>query len=175
MSERFINEEYMVEESEANKRFAKGERREDYADAWKATGRVVLIGLPGSGKQALADQLALQTGLQPLVPGDADQAVAALAGDPALIVLDDRLVEDPAVQPHIHGSGKVFYLMADTRTLADRLVERGERDDSEATWRELSSRLATMEPVFYSVLHFIIQAAATPQEMVEDAMGKIAL
>lgn len=167
-----INEKVAVENEKASKGFSKGERREDYADSWKGTGNVVLVGLPGSGKAKLASLLAERTGQEVISPVDAVEAVAALGREKTIVVLADELVEDDSVQPQIHGAGKVFYLMADSNTLSARVAERG-GSDRESLWREMSARLAIMEPVFYSVLHFIMQATETPESLVEDALEKI--
>lgn len=173
MTKIMINEYYDVEDADATKAFGKGEKREDYADAWRDSGNIVLIGLPGSGKAAMAEILAERTG-QPLMnPADAEEAVQTLGGENGVIVLDDRLVEDQAVQPVIHGSGKVFYLMADSNTLSQRVAELDGAEDRESLWQEMSARLAVMEPVFYSVLHFILQAAQPQEELVEDALEKV--
>ncbi len=112
-----INEKVAVENEKASKGFSKGERREDYADSWKGTGNVVLVGLPGSGKAKLASLLAERTGQEVISPVDAVEAVAALGREKTIVVLADELVEDDSVQPQIHGAGKVFYLMADSNTL----------------------------------------------------------
>jgi len=168
-----IKEEYGVEDAGAAKGFARGERREDYADPWRETGNVVLIGLPGSGRSELARLLAGRTDKGVLTPPDARTAVEALQGQGAIIVLDDPLVDDPEVQPLVHGAGKVFYLMADTRLLSDRVAEREGLEDAEALWRRLSARLAEVEPTFYGVLHFILQATQRPEELVDDALKKI--
>lgn len=172
MTKYLINEQYDVDEADANKAFGKGEKREDYADAWKNTGNAVLIGLDGSGKAELAQALADQTGLEMVVPTKIDDAVAALKGNEQIIVLNDALVEGPEVQALIHASGKVFYLMVDSNTLATRVAEREGVEDQEQLWRDLSARLALMEPVFYSVLHFILQPKPA-EEMVQDALEKI--
>jgi hypothetical protein len=153
MAKYLINEAYEVEESGAAKGFARGERRGDYADPWRETGNVILIGLPGSGRAELAGLLAERTGQPALAPRDAGAAVEALKGRGAIVVLEDRLVDHPEVRPLIHGAGKVFYLMADTRLL--------------------SGRVAEVEPVFYGVLHFILQGAQSPEELVDDALEKI--
>jgi len=174
MDKYFINETVEVEDAGATRAHGRGECRTDYADAWRDTGNVVLVGLPGSGKAALAEALAGRTGAPVAVPGDAAAAAAALAGRGTIIVLADVLVEDPSVRPLIHGAGKVFYLMADSNTLSARVAEREGAADREALWRELSARLAVMEPVFYEVLHFIVQAGGTPEAMVGDALEKIA-
>lgn len=173
MTKYFINEQYSVEESEARKGFSSGDKREDYADAWKDTGNVVLIGLPGAGKAALAGLISERSGMQILTPGDAETAKGALGAQGQVIVLTDDLVEDSEVQSLIHGSGKVFYLMADSRVLADRMAERESVPSTDDLWREMSARLATMEPVYYGVLHFILQAFQTPEELMSDAMEKI--
>ena len=173
MAKYLINEEYAVEEAGAAKGFARGERREDYADPWRETGNVVLIGLPGSGRAELARLLAGRTDKPVLTPQDAQGATEALQGQGAIIVLRDDLVDAAEVQPLIHGAGKVFYLMADTRLLSGRVAEREGTADAEATWRKLSARLAEVEPTFYGVLHFILQGAQSPKELVDDALEKI--
>ena len=173
MAKYFINQRYEVGESDASREFVRGERREDYADAWQDTGNVILIGLPGAGKAELARLLGERTGLEAVTPESVDQAVEALAPGGRIVVLDDALVADDAVRPLIHGAGKVFYLMADTRLLSGRVAGRDGAEDEEELWRTMSARLAVMEPVFYSVLHFILQGAQPPQEMVDDALEKI--
>lgn len=172
-----IKEVAEVEDAGATRTYGRGERREDYPDAWANTGRIILVGLPGSGRTALAGLLAGRTGLGAVRPADGGEALDALAGPPAIIILDDALVADPGIQPHIHGAGKVFYLMVDSRTLAQRVsrAESGsEPGGTEQEWRDLSARLAVMEPVFYGVLHFILQGANPPEALVEDALEKIA-
>jgi len=173
MTKYMINEQYDVEDADASKGFGKGEKREDYADAWKDTGNAVLIGLPGCGRKVLARLLAERTGMDVAVPGDARAATKALDAKGSIIVLADALVEDASVQPLIHGAGKVFYLMADSKVLSGRVAEGADSPDIESLWRETSARLAVMEPIFYSVLHFIMQAAQAPEDMLEDALEKI--
>lgn len=174
MAKYMINEQYDVEDAGASKGFGKGEKRKDYADAWTDTGNVVLVGLPGSGKAELASLVADRLDLPVEVPETPEEALKVLAGRKQVIVLSDEIVEDREVQPQIHGSGKVFYLMADTNTLSARLAEGGDEQEREQVWRELSMRLSVMEPVFYSVLHFILQAARSPASLVDDALEKIA-
>jgi hypothetical protein len=176
MAKYLINEEYDVQDAGAAKGFARGERREDYADPWRETGNVVLVGLPGSGRGELARLLSGRTDKPVLTPPDARAAAAALRGQGAIIVLDDRLVDNPGVQPLIHGAGKVFYLLADTRLLSGRVAEREGLEGDEAAedlWRRLSARLAEVEPTFYGVLHFILQGVQSPEELVDDALEKI--
>jgi len=174
MAKYLINEQYDVEDAEAKKSFGKGEHRTDYADAWKETGNAILMGLPGSGKAALAALLAERTGMPVVTPSTVETAREALAGEGRIIVLTDDLVEDPSVQPLIHGAGKGFYLMADSNTLSDRVAKRDGIEDRESLWSELSARLAVMEPIFYSSLHFILQAWQGPEAMAEDALEKLA-
>ncbi|BDQ39102.1 hypothetical protein SYK_34620 [Pseudodesulfovibrio nedwellii] len=173
MTKYFINEQYDVQDADASKGFGKGEKREDYADAWKDTGNIILIGLGGSGKKALANLLGGRTGLVVVAPKGVTEAVQVLGAGPRIIVLEDGLVEAAEVQALIHGSGKVFYIMVDSKILSERVADREGVGDTEALWREISARLAVMEPVFYSVLHFIMQGAQSPDELVDDAMEKI--
>lgn len=174
MAKYLINEQYDVEDAGAIKAFGKGESRGDYADAWKETGNAILMGLPGSGKGELAALLAERTGLPVVTPADVEAAREVLTGEGRIIVLTDDLVEDTSIQPLIHSAGKGFYLMADSSTLSDRVAKRDGLEDREALWRELSARLAVMEPIFYSTLHFILQAGQSLETMVEDAMEKLA-
>nr|WP_321256367.1 hypothetical protein [uncultured Pseudodesulfovibrio sp.] len=173
MTKYLINEQYDVQDADASKGFVKGEKREDYADAWKDTGNIILIGLVGSGKKALAELLGEGTGLDVVNPKDVTEAVQVLGSGPRIIVLDDGLVEVAEVQSLIHGAGKVFYLMVDSKVLSERVASRDSVEDSETLWREMSARLAVMEPVFYSVLHFIMQGVQSSNELVDDAMEKI--
>lgn len=174
MTKYLINEQYDVAEADTTKAFGKGEKRTDYADAWKDTGNVILMGLRGSGKSALAELLAERTELPVVTPSNAPEAIEALKSEGQVIVLTDDLVENGEVQPLIHGAGKGYYLMVDSNTLSERVAERENVEDREMLWREMSARLAVMEPVFYSTLHFILQAGQTPEAMVEDALEKIA-
>jgi len=174
MTKHLINEYYEVDDADASKSFAKGEKRTDYADAWKDTGNAILIGLKGSGKVALAELLAERTGMPIVTPTTSDEAVKTFGVEGQIVVLGDELVEDSLVQPLVHGAGKVFYLMADSNTLSDRVAGLEGIDDRETLWREMSARLATMEPIFYSTLHFILQAAQPLDDMVEDTLEKIA-
>ncbi|NDV17889.1 hypothetical protein GO013_00460 [Pseudodesulfovibrio sp. JC047] len=173
MTKNFINEQYNVEDPSASKGFAPGEKRGDYADAWRETGRVVLVGLAGSGKRELARLLAERTGLDVVMPKNGAEAVAVLTGPASVVVLDDVLVEEAEVQSSVHDAGKVFYLMADSRVLSERVATRDGNDDTEALWRLFSARLTVMEPIFYSVLHFILQGSQPVETLVDDAVKKI--
>lgn len=169
-----VNEQVDVNEAEARKDFGKGDKREDYADAWSMAGNVVLIGLPGSGKGDLARLIGEKTQMKVRSSLAVQEAIDALGGENQILVLEDSLVEMPEVQGLIHGAGKVFYLMADSKTLSARVAEREGVEDPEELWRELSARLAVMEPQFYGVLHFILQATESPEELLGDALEKIA-
>ncbi|AMK12207.1 MAG: hypothetical protein AB7E51_04165 [Pseudodesulfovibrio sp.] len=173
MAKYLINEVQEIEDAGAEKRFIKGEKREDYADGWRDTGNVVLLGLPGSGRNELARLLGERTGKPVLVPATPAETAEVLAGSGAIIVLDDGLVDHDDVRHLVHGAGKVFYLLADTRLLSGRVAERDGVEDVEGLWRDLSARLAVVEPVFYSALHFILQGSQAPAELVEDALEKI--
>jgi len=174
MTKHFIDKQYDVEELDAKRSFGRGEKRGDYADAWQDTGNVVLVGLAGSGKSTLAALLSERTGLNVLTPANPEEAVKLLGGSGRIIVLGDELVEDVTVQPVVHGAGKVFYLMTDSQTLSSRVAEGLSDVDAEQLWRDMSARLAVMEPQFYSVLHFILQAGRSPEELLDDTLEKVA-
>ena len=175
MDRYLVNEQFDVEDPDIRRQFGKEKDREDYPDTWKDTGNVILIGLAGSGKAALADLLAERTGLKICAPANREQAVKALKSSRQIVVLADDLVEDHVVQPYIHEAGKVFYFMADSRTLSSRVAERDNVEDKDRLWHEMSTRLAFMEPTFYSVLHFIVQAKLAPEKVLDDTLQKIEL
>ena len=130
--------------------------------------------MAGSGKTELASLLSQRTGQEAATPLTAAEAAKLLQERGRIIALGDELVDLPDVQPLIHGAGKVFYLQADTNTLSARVAERDGVADRESLWRDMSARLAELEPVFYATLHFILQAFDGPESMVDDALEKIA-
>lgn len=166
----FIQKKHDVEESGLTRVFSRGETREDYADAWAGTGNVILVGLPGAGKATLARGIAEASGKDVCEPETVDQALAALARSGGIVVLADDLVREEAVRSVLHGAGKVLYLLRDARSLAESVFRDG--DDFDALWQGTAERLERMEPVFYSVLHFIIQPES-PDEMLQSALEKI--
>lgn len=171
--ERFIKKKIEVQEDDKKQVFAKGERREDYAAAWKTSDRVFLAGLPGAGRQALATMLAQELGMTVEEPADADALRETCAGQPAIVVVRPEFFEDDDLAALMNRSGKVFYMMADAQTLANRVVERDGSDDPEALWETMSQDLARLEPRFMGSLHFILQAANRPGDLVKDALEKI--
>lgn len=169
----FIKEKAEVAESSKTKSFAKGERREDYEAMWQQTGTLLLVGLPGSGRTELGRLLAARLDMPFVQASDACSLDSALENGPGVVVLADALFDEPELIAKINRAGKVFYLMADARTLAQRVAERSEQADLEQVWRSTSARLEEVEPRFMQALHFILQAQNAPEALLEDAVEKV--
>ncbi|GAB7024328.1 hypothetical protein [Salidesulfovibrio brasiliensis] len=170
---KFIKKKYDVEDGEKKKVFAKGEKREDYAAAWKTSDRVFLAGLSGAGRRELAQLLADELNVAVNEPTDDESLRAACAGDPAIVVVGSRFFEDPELAGLMNRSGKVFYMMADAQTLANRVAEREGADQVESVWRNTADELGRVEPSIMGSLHFILQAVNRPGDLLRDALEKI--
>lgn len=170
----FIMEKAEVAEAEKRKTFGKGERREDFAAMWNATGTVLLAGLPGSGRRAVAGLLAERLGLPVRDARDESSLQSAMAGGPSVVVVDDALFDDDSSVAAIGSAGKVFYFMAHAGVLARRIARRTGKDDEEAVRQDVAARLGQVEPRFMQALHFVIQAESSPEEMADDVLEKVA-
>lgn len=174
VTERFIKKKVDVQEAGKARTHGKGEKREDYEAMWNTTGRVLLVGLPGSGRFDLAAILGERLGLPVLTPEKGEAFEAACLREKSIVVVPDTVFDDESLIEKVKGAGKVFYLMTDAQTLTRRVLERsGEVGDEDALWREVSDRLAVLEPRFMSALHFILQGVQTPDALVDDALEKI--
>ncbi|WP_147821981.1 hypothetical protein [Salidesulfovibrio onnuriiensis] len=170
----FIKEKAEVAEADKCRTFGKGERREDFAAMWNATGTLLLAGLPGSGRRALAGILSERLGLPVRDVLDGNSLRDALAGGPSVVVLDDALFDDEASVVAIGGAGKVFYLMADAGVLARRIARQAGREDVETIQQGVAARLEAVEPHFMRALHFILQAGSPSEDLAGDVLEKVA-
>jgi shikimate kinase len=169
----FIKRKQEVSEADKTKVFAKGERREDFADMWSNTGNILLVGLPGSNRVALGRELAARMGIQLCQPADMDALQRDCAEGNRVIVVPTAILEQPENVSFVHGAGKVFYLMADARQLAERLEDRSPSGDADSLWRECARRLEAGQAAFMTALHFIVQASGSVEDMAEDVMEKV--
>ncbi len=169
----FINKKQTVLESDKTKVFVKGDRREDFADMWSETGNILLLGLPGSNRVALGDELASRMGTQLQQPDDMEALRLVCSQGGQVIVVPEVAFSDPEDVSFVHGAGKVFYLMADARSLSERLEKRAPSGDIDAVWRECARQLEVMQPAFMTALHFLVQVSDSVREMADDAMEKI--
>ena len=172
--DRFIKEKAEVEEAELKRSYGKSEKREDYPAGWKKTGNVVLLGLPGSGKALLAKLVSEKTGQKVVAPQTWEDAQKSLEGDNVIVILDDKLVDSPEKGPVVQGAGKVFFLMVDAQTVANRLAARDPGLDQETVWKEMGERLETAQPMFFAMLHFVLQGVRPADQLLGDVMEKLA-
>ncbi|WP_029895786.1 shikimate kinase AroL [Desulfohalovibrio reitneri] len=167
---------------------------------------VFLVGLRGSGKSTIA-RLAAENLGKTFV--DTDARVVEKAGRPiAEIVAEQgwdafRQIEHDTLAEICSDSGQIvatgggivlrednrgllrqngrtYYLLADLKTLADRLEAHPQSDQRPpltelAPEEELRQTLNEREPLYYQVIDGILQASRTPEEIVEDLKEKLRL
>lgn len=160
----FIRKEHHVQEPDKIRLHGGAARRPELPD----TGILYIIGLPGSGKSALAARLAAALGARAAelpLEGAAASLEALLTGPPAVIAVPHKLLTEPALRQRLRQTGRVLYLMADAGSLAARLAEAPE--EREALRQRLARQLAAYEPWFMETLHLLVPAAG-PLDAVAD-------
>lgn len=172
--ERFVKKKQTVLEAEKSKVFCKGERREDFADMWSSTGTILLIGLAGSRREEFGRELASRLTLPFYRAGSMKALEQFCSAGGCVVVVENAVLQDAQSLSFVHAAGKVFYLMAEVETLAGRLMASEGFLQKDAALKHCVTQLALMEPFFMKALHFIIQPSENIQEMVNDAMEKVA-
>ncbi len=137
------------------------------------SGRIIFIGMPGSGRLELAERVAKRLGMRMLAP-ESIASVAeleTLCAKPGvvLVVPCDALRNEP-VRAALRDNGKVFYLMAEVLRMAHRLNQT-----SEPEREAISALFVEMEPLCMMTLHFILQAWKEPEEIVDNVLEMLGL
>lgn len=140
-------------------------------------GIIYIIGLPGSGKSAVAEGLAHELGCPALgLPLDgADEALtrilAAAPTGPAVIEVPHKLLLGEAFRQRLGATGRVLYLMASVEAMAERLAKGPEE---QAQMRERLGRLRTSyEPLIMQTLHLMAPADAPLAEVLADVLERV--
>lgn len=172
-TEGFIKKRVNVEDSNVTMTF--GQKRQ--ASAYDvANGRIFLIGMPGSGRRALAELLAKHYNADVVVP-DTPEAAAfdvnaftACCKETGIIVVPPyQALRDAKVRAAVKESGKVFYLMGEVLRCSHRLgLDDGQRE-------AFATEFAEMEPIFMMTLHNILQGWKEPEELVESVVEQLSL
>jgi shikimate kinase len=137
-------------------------------------GILYVIGLPGSGKTAVAAGLATELGRPALtLPLDgADEALdRILASGQAVVEVPHKLLLGEAFRLRLGATGRVLYLMASVEAMAGRLAKT---PGEQASVRERLGRLRTSyEPLFMQTLHLMAPADAPLAEVLADVLERV--
>lgn len=174
MKEHFIKRKQTVLEENKSKTFCKGDSREDFADMWSNTGMLLLIGLPGSQREELGQELAARLALSVCRVSSMEELEHVCSKEKGIVVVANTILNDAENLSFVHAAGKVFYLMADVQTLVDRRMAQEDGLERNGMLERCAAQLALMEPLFMKALHFIIQPVGDVHKMADDAMEKVA-
>ncbi|OGR39761.1 MAG: hypothetical protein A2051_07805 [Desulfovibrionales bacterium GWA2_65_9] len=140
-------------------------------------GILYIIGLPGSGKSAVAERLAHELGCPALTlpldePGEAlERILAAGPAGSAVVEVPHKLLLGEAFRQRLQSTGRVLYLMASVEAMAERLAKTPEE---QAKVRERLGRLRTSyEPLFMQTLHLMAPADAPLDEVLADVLERV--
>jgi shikimate kinase len=137
-------------------------------------GILYIIGLPGSGKSAVAERLARELGCPALSlpqddPGEALDHI--LASGPAVVEVPHKLLLGEAFRQRLQSTGRVLYLMASVEALAGRLAATPEEQNAV---RERLGRLrSSYEPLMMQTLHLMAPADAPLGEVLADVLERV--
>lgn len=167
----FIRKEHHVEEPDKVRVHGAAQRPE-----LPDSGILYIIGLPGSGKSALAARLAEALGARAAelpLEGAITALDALLAEGPAVVAVPHKLLTEPALRQRLRATGRVLYLMADAGTLAARLA--ADPGEQEQLRQRLARQLAAYEPWFMETLHLLVPALGPLDEVVDMALERARL
>ncbi|UZP68019.1 hypothetical protein N1030_03315 [Desulfovibrio mangrovi] len=169
-TESFIKEKVEVEDANRNLVFGKSKKLDSFDPA---TGRIIFIGMPGSGRLELAQRVAERLNMRVVAPEvvDSVEALDAACADTGIIfILPCEALRDEAIRAAVREKGKVFYLMAEVLRMAYRLNQTS-IPEQEA----ISALFVEMEPLCMMTLHYILQAWKEPEEIVDNVLEMLAL
>lgn len=137
-------------------------------------GIIYLIGLPGSGKSAVAEFLARELGCPAVtLPLDAPDAAldGILSGGPAVVEVPHKLLLGETFRQRLSGTGRVLYLMASVEAIAPRLA--GEPEEQARLRERLGRQRTAYEPWFMQILHLMVPADAPLAEVLPDVLERV--
>ncbi len=141
---------------------------------WEPSGILYLIGLPGSGKSAVAAGLARELGCpaRTLPLDDPDAALEHIFADgPAVVEVPYKLLLGEVFRQRLQSTGRVLYLMASVEAMAQRLATTPEEQEKA---RERLGRLRTAyEPLIMQTLQLMAPADAPLDEVLADVLERV--
>lgn len=156
----FIMRRQDVGDADAVMTVARGGRRPSFDPAAE---RIVILGLPGSGRKRLAELLAERFGMQAATPDDdaAPELVTELCCRTGLVLAAPvSAVRDDKLRACLRDGARVFYMMTNPVRLAAELGLSGE--PGERFCREALE----LETLCMGVLHFLLPDGRTPEQLV---------
>jgi shikimate kinase len=137
-------------------------------------GILYIIGLPGSGKSAVAEGLARELGCaaHTLPLDEPDEALDhILASGQAIVEVPHKLLLGEAFRQRLGATGRVLYLMASVEAMAQR---QADTPGDQAQVRERLGRLRTSyEPLIMQTLHLMAPADAPLAEVLADVLERV--
>ncbi|MFZ5426534.1 MAG: hypothetical protein ACOZEN_06145 [Thermodesulfobacteriota bacterium] len=163
--QKVIRKRFDVEEEDKSMTFRHGET----APIGGSSGNLFFLGLPGSGRRELAQDVAGRLGLRYTEAASAADLDAALAGSgQAVAVTQTSIVESPEAVQAMRASGRVFVLTILPHELAARLGDPSSAGELARKWERL-------EPLMLAAAHFILPLDESFEELAWDAVWKARL
>ncbi len=128
-----------------------------------AAERIVILGLPGSGRRQLAELVAGRFGMQSAAPADdaGPDVVTELCCRTGLVLAAPvSAVRDEALRACLRDGARVFYMMTNPVRLAAELGLSGE------TGERFCREALELETLCMGVLHFLLPDGRTPEQLV---------
>ncbi|XPV75266.1 MAG: hypothetical protein ACNI27_11545 [Desulfovibrio sp.] len=168
--QRMIKKKFEVEDDDHSQAFSHRPPRPDV----DGKGNIYIIGLDGSGKSDLAENLAKELDKKFVVVGDGGVTPrdASEADNTVFAVMEDGF-GNPEDLVLCRKSGKVLYLMAEQMDVINTLVAAG--NDEEKVRADLAQKRESFEPLFMLMLHFIVQGGRSKDELLQDGLEKARL
>ncbi|HEU6438081.1 MAG TPA: hypothetical protein VE028_11575 [Nitratidesulfovibrio sp.] len=130
-----------------------------------AAERIVILGLPGSGRRQLAELVARRFGMQSAAPDDdaGPDVVTELCCRTGLVLAAPvSAVRDEALRACLRDGARVFYMMTNPVRLAAELGLSGE------TGEKFCREALELETLCMGVLHFLLPDGRTPEQLVDN-------
>jgi|GEM_PF-1614578 len=158
----FVMRKQEVGEADAVMTVSRAGRRAPFDPAAE---RIVILGLPGSGRRRLAELVAERFGMQAAAPEDdaAPEVVTELCCRTGLVLAAPvSAVRDDALRACLRDGARVFYMMANPVRLANELGLSGE------TGEKFCREALELETLCMGVLHFLLPDGRSPEQLVDN-------
>ncbi|MEG6505793.1 hypothetical protein [Nitratidesulfovibrio sp. 1201_IL3209] len=156
----FVMRKQEVGEADAAMTVSRAGRRPSFDPAAE---RIVILGLPGSGRRRLAELVAERFGMQAAAPEDdaAPGVVTELCCRTGLVLAAPvSAVRDEQLRACLRDGARVFYMMTNPVRLAAELGLSGEAGE------KFCRDALELETLCMGVLHFLLPDGRSPEQLV---------